>query len=197
MNFKRILLAALISSLSFGIAHADNNNRFSVGYANTNLKFADGESSDLKGFNIKYQHEIFTDVGLIASLVATRNEDTQKGFYRDAGVVNGKWAPNKLIHGITRKDTQKYYSLSVGPTWRFNDWVSAYAVAGVAKTEFRTSVHNLTEKYKTDERKTAATYGAGVQISLINNWLVDVSYDYMKTGDIKASTLVVGVGYQF
>lgn len=60
---------------------------------------------------------------------------------------------NKLIHGITRKDTQKYYSLSVGPTWRFNDWVSAYAVAGVAKNEFRTSVHNLTEKYKTDERK--------------------------------------------
>lgn len=75
--------------------------------------------------------------------------------------------------------------------------MSAYAVAGVAKTEFRTSVHNLTEKYKTDERKTAATYGAGVQISLINNWLMDVSYDYMKTGDIKASTWGVGVGYQF
>lgn len=154
MSFKRILLAALISSLSFGIAHADNNNRFSVGYANTNLKFADGGSSNLMGFNIKYQYEFFTDIGLIASLVATRNEDTQKGFYRDAGVVNGKWVPNKLIHGITRKDTQKYYSLSVGPTWRFNDWVSDYAVAGVAKTEFRTSVHNLTEKYKTDERKT-------------------------------------------
>ncbi|WP_340533132.1 Ail/Lom family outer membrane beta-barrel protein [Escherichia coli] len=197
MSFKKILLLSVLTSLSLSVAHADTNNRFSVGYASTNLKFTDGESSNLKGFNIKYQHEFFNDIGLIASLVATRNEDTQKGFYRDAGVVYGKWVPDKLIHGITRKDTQKYYSLSIGPTWRFNDWVSAYAVAGVAKTEFRTSVHNLTEKYKTDERKTAATYGAGVQISLINNWLMDVSYDYMKTGDIKASTWMVGVGYRF
>ncbi|HHL4339221.1 TPA: hypothetical protein ACP60M_003809 [Escherichia coli] len=85
MNFKRILLAALISSLSFGIAHADNNNRFSVGYANTNLKFADGESSNLKGFNIKYQYEFL----LILALSLLLSPPAMKIHRRDSIVMPG------------------------------------------------------------------------------------------------------------
>ncbi|MZT10803.1 Ail/Lom family outer membrane beta-barrel protein, partial [Citrobacter amalonaticus] len=38
---------------------------------------------------------------------------------------------------------------------------------------------------------------AGVQIDLINNWVVDVAYDYMKKGDVKTKTWIVGVGYRF
>ncbi|ENL8729002.1 Ail/Lom family outer membrane beta-barrel protein [Citrobacter amalonaticus] len=196
MKFKLCALLALSGALFINQAYADSSrNTFSVGYANTKITLTDGEKHDLHGTNFKYRHEFDSNFGLVRTFTIARNEDSQKGYYRGYGYdqTTGKWTFDKLMYGKIRTDKQKFYSFTVGPSYRFNDYISAYAVAGIARTESSIS----TRHYKTSDKHTAAAYGAGVQIDLINNWVVDVAYDYMKKGDVKANTWIVGVGYHF
>lgn len=193
---KLYTLLAVFSTLMFNAAHAKPaENMFTIGYVDTDLTLKDGQKNKLRGTNFKFRHELGSNIGLVGSLIVARNEDSQKGYYHGYGYdeTTGKWTFDKLMYGKIRTDVQKYYSLTVGPSYRFNDNISAYAVAGIARTELSIS----TREYKTVDKHTAATYGAGVQIDLINNWVVDVSYDYMNKGDVKASSWIVGVGYRF
>ncbi len=162
-------------ALSFNARATENT--ISFGYAQSNVKI-DGNNDKLddpKGFNLKYRYEIDSEWGVGGALV-----HTYKGysFYYDG---------NK---GTADLD---YYSLTVGPSYRFNEYVSAYGLIGVAQGKAKVSAPG----YSDSESKTSAAYGAGLQFNPIPNVAIDASYEYSKLNDIKIGTWMVGLGYRF
>ncbi|CDG21783.1 Attachment invasion locus protein [Xenorhabdus poinarii G6] len=164
-------------------ANASGEHTISVGFAQSDVKMEEGErllGKDPRGLNLKYRYEVNDHWGVIGSFTLTRVDET---------LYLGNIA--KLNQEIT------YRSWMAGPAYRFNEYVSTYALIGAAKmSDFRTgsgfgtySLHN--------EEKTAVAYGAGLQFNPISNVAVDVTYEYSGLDNAKVGTFVVGVGYRF
>lgn len=158
-------------------------------------------NTDAKGINLKYRYEITDDWGVIGSFTyASQNFnshysaiDPETKDY-DADKASGKY---------------KYYSFLVGPTHRFNDYVSEYVMVGAAFSRFKGS---YSEAYNTShsdgdvmgytsinasDKKTQFAYSAGIQINPIKNVAIDVAYEGSGSGDWRTSGFNVGVGYSF
>lgn len=173
---KKLTTAVFIASVlgSAGVANgADFKNTASIGYAQTQLSGA--YSGSMPGVNLKYHWE-----------------DRNSGF----GAI-GSFSYNKSSIGNIRDSKIKQISFLAGPSYRFNDYVSAYALLGVAR--MKADIPNLNNK-----GDTKFTYGAGIQINPMESWAIDASYQYARFDSgftdsprIKAGTWVVGVGYSF
>ncbi|MBS9438139.1 attachment protein [Photorhabdus noenieputensis] len=181
---KRTLVASVVAAgLSvFAFAANADEHTISGGYAQSHVKF-DGEKLDEnpKGFNLKYRYELDNNWGVIGSFTLTHQG---YDFYDDGAKV-----------GTGNLD---YYSLMAGPTYRFNDYVSAYGLIGAAhgkaKSESFVSGYELLDHKGS---KTSVAYGLGLQFNPMPNWTIDTSYEYSKLDDAKIGTWVVGVGYRF
>ncbi|ABX88011.1 Ail/Lom family outer membrane beta-barrel protein [Yersinia pestis] len=173
-------LAPLSLALSLGIsvanAASDASNTVSFGYAQSTLKI-DGEKigKDNKGFNLKYRHELDSVLGIVASFTHTKQN------YGMPGDSDGK-----------RK--VEYYSLMVGPSWRFNEFVSAYALIGATQGK---STHTKPRMVSNTVSKTSMGYGAGLQFNPVKHVAIDTAYEYAKIEDVKIGTWIVGGGYRF
>ncbi|WGL97231.1 Ail/Lom family outer membrane beta-barrel protein [Arsenophonus sp. aPb] len=176
---KILIVSSIVSAFTFSSfnANAIEENTLSVGYAQSSAK-VNGKKidDDAKGFNIKYRYEIDNDWGVIGSFAYTH---LGYNFYYG----NMKFADAKL----------DYYSLNVGPTYRFNEYISAYGLVGVAhgKVEARAM------GYSDDDSSTGFVYGVGLQFNPVKNIAIDASYEYTKLDDFKVGTWMVGVGYRF
>lgn len=176
---KKTILATLIMGalISSGANAAVLLNSLSLGYAQSHVK-ASGESLDdnPSGINIKYRFEVNDNWGVVSSFVYTgQNYD----FY---------YAGRKV--GDAELD---YYSLSAGPAYRINNYVSVYGLLGAANGRVESNLMG----HSASESKTSAVYGAGLQFNPAPNWVVDASYEYTKLGDVKVGTWMAGVGYRF
>ncbi|MDC9588871.1 Ail/Lom family outer membrane beta-barrel protein [Xenorhabdus sp. XENO-10] len=182
---KALLTSAIVAGLSIAsfTANASGKHTISVGYAQSDVKLKlEGDKLDKnpKGVNLKYRYEINDNWGVISSFTLTREEE--KMFLGNIG---------KLTREIT------YRSWMAGPTYRFNEYVSTYALIGAANIEDYKTGSGL-GVYMTDrENKTAVAYGAGLQFNPISNVAVDVTYEYSDLEKAKVGTFVVGVGYRF
>ncbi|MDB6371276.1 Ail/Lom family outer membrane beta-barrel protein [Photorhabdus bodei] len=180
---KRALVASVVAAgLSvFAFAANAGESTISGGYAQSHIKFKDDKIDDHpKGLNLKYRYELDNNWGVISSFTYT-----YLGYeFYDHGRKVGK------------ADID-YYSLMAGPTYRFNDYVSAYGLVGAAhrKVKSEASVRGYDLDYKNS--KTSVAYGLGLQFNPVPNWTIDTSYEYSKQNDIKVGTWVVGVGYRF
>lgn len=179
---KISMIAVLGGLLAFSAtANAAGESTFSVGYAQSHVK-VNGNKLDEnpKGFNLKYRYEIDGDWGVIGSFAYTHQG---YDFY---------YGSNKV--GNADLD---YYSLTVGPTYRFNEYISAYGLLGIAHGKEKSNAAVGYYSYDYNESKTALAYGVGLQVNPVQNIAIDASYEYSKLNDFKVGTWMIGVGYRF
>lgn len=177
---KKVLLSTLaivVFSAMTANVYATDESTVSVGYAQSHVK-VDGNKLDEKpkGFNLKYRYEIDDNWGVLASFAYTH-----QGY--------------DFYHGGSKVGTGDldYYSWTMGPAYRFNDYISAYGLIGGAKGRVKVSTSYGSEK----ESKTSLAYGAGLQFNPYPNIAIDASYEYSKLGDFKVGTWMIGAGYRF
>jgi len=103
----------------------------------------------------------------------------------------------------------KYYSLSVGPAWRFNQYISVYGLLGLNynKVDYRESGYNYEGHYvymgdsALSEKKTSLMYGAGVQINPMENLAIDVGYEGSRLDvadkEMSIDGFILNLGYTF
>lgn len=174
---KKILLAALLFSALPVVAQAAGESTISGGYAQSHAKQdTAGLDEKPKGFNLKYRYEMNDNIGVIGSFTYT-NQDYD--FYNgNSKVGSGKF---------------DYYSLAGGPSFRFNEYMSAYALIGASHGKAEVSATSQSES----ESKTTMMYGLGLQFNPFANVAIDASYEYSKLEKVKVDTFIIGVGYRF
>ncbi|OTA17323.1 virulence-related outer membrane protein [Xenorhabdus vietnamensis] len=186
---KKILSTTTIivglSILAFNAnANKSNKNTISLGYAQSNASLKNNIEiyhNDMKmdkkqyGLNLKYRYEFNEHIGVIGSLTYTQ------------------YVHEYDYLGSFSKFKWKNTSLMAGPTYRFNDYISAYGLIGATRSKvgFSDAKDN---NFKTETR---LSYGVGLQFNPTLNWAVDASYSYANLKDAKLGTWVLGVGYRF
>jgi outer membrane protein X len=139
---------------------------------------AQGQINKQDGFNLKYRYEFDNSQwGVIGSFTYVENE--QGSVYAD--YYKGQ-----------------YYSLTAGPSYRLNDWISAYGVIGLGYGKFR-NVEDYQSTARVDNSMSdyGFSYGAGLQVNPINNVAVDVSYEQSRIRSVDEGVWMVGLGYHF
>lgn len=159
-----------------GTARAtEHQNNVSLGYALTHMS-GSAVSGNAAGLNSRYLRSLSgTPWGIVASLAWTK-----AGFSNIGGNVS-------------------YTSLLAGPSYRFHEYVRAYALLGAAGGRVSLSDGS--------ECAWSPAYGVGVQFLPADNWSVDVSWEYSqfdvknqwagRTASLKSDTWILGVGYRF
>ena len=157
------------------VSAVGNQNTVSLGYAHSHYK---GDlSGNSPGFNIKYNWEKNdSNLGVIGSITRTSS--------------------NLSIPQSTANGRISHLSVLAGPSYRFNEYVNVYALAGVA--------HDKAKIADASGSINSFSYGAGVRVSPVKNWSVDTSYEQARNSDsdktsvpLKVGTWVLGVGYSF
>lgn len=174
--FSPWIMAALLFSPALAVAM--ENHTLSVGYAQTHLSaLKNSASKDLRGLALKYRYEFNSDWVVLTSLTATRHE-----------LQNYKWDAGKL-----HKDgdnTISYSSLMIGPTYRFNDYISLYGNVGMAEMKIKNR-----DNHSSSEN--AFAYGAGVIFNPLTNLSLGLSWETAKLLFVDTNTFGVSVGYRF
>lgn len=187
-KMKKISLAVFVAaSLASGAALADNQT-VSLGYAQSKVE----NFKNIRGVNAQYRYEWDSPLSVIGSFTYMSGDDDQK-YYVDSDSVK-----NHI--------DVKYYSLMVGPAYRINEYVSLYALGGVAHTKADVDTKwvnagdGYTQKDSLSEKSTSFAYGAGVQFNPTEELAVNVGYEGTNA-DIDGSHSIngwnVGVGYRF
>ncbi|MFX9841699.1 Ail/Lom family outer membrane beta-barrel protein [Acinetobacter baumannii] len=153
----------------------------SVGYAQTKAE----DFKDLKGVNAQYRFESESPVGVVVSTSYVSGDDkSNDGFGEEKAEV-------------------KSFSLLAGPAYRFNEYVSAYALAGFANVKGDYSEREFDGSYSYSESitKTSFAYGVGVAVNPVQNVSVHVGYEGTKVKfngeSAKLNGFNIGVGYRF
>lgn len=185
-----VLFPALLTSGAALAAH----HTFSLGYAQSDVKNA----KHIGGLHLRYRYEGDFPLSPIATF------SWQEGSSSSAG---GADKLNSLLGvNTTRSESDiKYYSLLAGPAWRINRWVSFYALAGIARTDFSGSTllafsGSRVERYRFSSQESAFAWGAGVDINPRDYLTFNLGYEAADAtaGDrLRISGVNLGVGYRF
>lgn len=164
----------------------------SVGYAHGKISGGD----KLNGVNVKYQVGLNDKWGIIGSATYMQGEDD----------ISYTLERDRFEGAID----SKYYSLAVGPSYKFHDKVRGYATLGLAYTKAKGHVDWLNYESGThvkrgstsgSESRTTVNYGVGVQIYPTEQFVIDVAYEGAQatTGFENKSMngVHIGVGYRF
>lgn len=152
---------------------------------------------DPRGINIKYRYEFDDNWGVIGSFTYAREKyDGHINLSEPSGDVSGSGK------GSIKGD---YFSLLAGPAYRVNDYVSGYAMIGLAKSKIKYSADyaynydgdSENGSYREDRSRTSFAYGVGLQFNPVKNIAIDVAYEGSGSGDWKTNGFNVGVGYTF
>ncbi|HAT6804011.1 TPA: Ail/Lom family outer membrane beta-barrel protein [Citrobacter freundii] len=187
---KRMYLAVILTTTMTGVsgmAFADNYT-VSAGYAQSKVQ----DFKDIRGVNLQYRYEFNNPLSVLASFTYMKGDDEQ----------------NYLLAGdsVNNHIDAKYYSLLAGPAYRINDYVSLYALGGVAhvKATGNTRWINVTDDYVNhegiSEKSTSFAYGFGVTFNPIDCLSVNVGYEGTRAnldGNRSVNGFNVGMGYRF
>lgn len=185
---KKISLGLLAAAcLMSGAALADSQT-VSVGYAQSKVE----DFKNIRGVNLQYRYEIDSPVSFMGSFTYMSGDEDQHYYVASDSVKNSV--------------DVKYYSLLVGPAWRINEYVSLYALGGVAhakadgETKWVNAGDNFTVRENISEKSTSFAWGAGVQFNPTENLALNIGYEGTNV-DIEGSRAIngfnVGVGYRF
>lgn len=148
----------------------------SLGYAQ--LKADDVK---LKGVNAQYRYEWDSPLSaLVSSSYLTGNDRSD---YRT---------------GYENVDA-KYFSLLAGPAYRINEYVSAYAIGGLAQTRTDYEEKSYNGSYYSSEKnnKTSFAYGVGAIFNATPNVSINIGYEGTKVSGNKVNGFNIGAGYRF
>ncbi|RLM25319.1 attachment protein [Brenneria alni] len=175
------IIACVFSGLAFSSSvFAAGESTLSIGYAQSDVKYeSESPKDDPSGFNLKYRYEINDNWGVIGSFTYTGSDSNYSS-------------------GDSRSSLDlKYYSLGVGPTYRFNDYISAYALLGIGYGKAEFEYEDSLIRAWAEEDKTYVTGGVGLQFNVTPNFAIDASYEYTELDNVEVGTWAVGVGYRF
>lgn len=180
-NVTYSLILACISGVSINAMAADHT--VSVGYAQIKAD----DFKNLKGVNLQYRYENQSPWGAtVSTTFASAKEDT---YYNSDEKEHAKVS---------------YYSLLAGPTYRLNEYVSFYALAGFANTKTSYDHNNYAYNYSehTSMKKTSFAYGAGAVVNPMENLSVYLGYEGTEfkgyeNQTAKLNGFNIGVGYKF
>lgn len=172
------------------------------GLASDDVKFsADaGKYKAPKGLNVKYRHEFDDRWGVIGSLTWARSASS--AYIKLSDPVSDNFANTSAsVKG-------HYFSVMAGPSYRVNDHISTYAMAGSAFARVKQNVsgaYNLSDYglgsgsalYSQSKSKRSFAYSAGIQLNPVKNIAIDLAYEGSGSGDWKTNGFIAGVGYKF
>ncbi|MGL9773817.1 MAG: Ail/Lom family outer membrane beta-barrel protein [Sodalis sp. (in: enterobacteria)] len=128
--------------------------------------------------------------------------------YMTANACSSWAAANKVQNDLRYRYSG--VSLTPGPVWRFNDYVSVYGVIGInyddysshfRQSPFKTGDATATNHSRSELKKTPPAYGAGAQINLVENMVIDLGYEASRFNHgeqtLTRNSLLFGVGYRF
>lgn len=170
-----VLLASFLGG-SPGIANAaDYKNTISVGYAYANL--SGWIPGNAHGGNIKYNWEnLDSGFGAVGSVTHVAADIYNYGI--NLGTANST-------------------SVLVGPSYRFNEYLSIYAMLGGAKGQVK-------ENSGYTSSRTSFVWGVGFQVNPIKHFAINAAYERasFSVEDIRSSkldvgTFIIGGGYSF
>lgn len=184
MKYGILSLAILASVGVSNVAKADSQT-ISLGYAQSKVQ----DFKNMRGVNAKYRYEWDSPISILGSFTYMSTSgnlfDEESNEYTD-------YDDNVKV---------KYYSLLVGPAYRLNEYVSFYALGGIAKdkVDLSQNYHHSDYTYteNSNDSKTAFAYGAGVQINPTQNIAIDLGYEGSKIKDAKINGFNIGIGYRF
>lgn len=187
-----LMTSALIVAPSLSsLAQADQHT-VSLGYAQSKVQ----DLTNINGVNLKYRYEWDSPISVIGSFTYMSGND------------NDSYLLTRDI--IDNNVDIKYYSLSVGPAYRFNQYVSIYGLLGLNynKVDYSSSWTNYESgsyRYMGSEtgniKKTSFMYGVGLQINPVENVVVDIGYEGSSLDGGNKSYSIngfnIGIGYRF
>ncbi|WP_339056872.1 Ail/Lom family outer membrane beta-barrel protein [Candidatus Regiella endosymbiont of Tuberolachnus salignus] len=201
---KKIIGLSVLAGLSANAFAEAGQSTLSVGYAHSDLKYSDSRKADdtntvnvearerhVSGFNVKYRYEFTDQWGAITSFTHAQTSGTP-GISLNGEAIKDASASYKL----------QYNSLMIGSTYRVNDWVSLYGMVGASNGR----VHLHADKNvpgvqdsarRHSENKYAVAWSAGLQVNPLEQLAVDLSFEQSNPGEMKANTVVLGLGYTF
>ncbi|WP_337261479.1 MULTISPECIES: Ail/Lom family outer membrane beta-barrel protein [unclassified Serratia (in: enterobacteria)] len=185
------MTSALVAALGLSTLAQADQHTVSVGYAQSKVQ----NLHNINGVNLKYRYEWDSPVSVIGSFTYMSGKDDYSYL---------------LARDIINNEAKiKYYSLSVGPAYRFNEFISAYGLLGFNrnKVDYSSQWYNYQGSYvlagsqSGNENKTSLMYGAGVQINPIENVAVDIGYEGSRLNIAGQSHDINGfniaIGYRF
>ncbi|KAA8995244.1 outer membrane beta-barrel protein [Affinibrenneria salicis] len=178
---KLSVIAIAVAGLAFGSsAVAAGESTISIGYAQSDVDF-DGFSpkDDPRGVNLKYRYEMDDNWGMIGSFTYTGSDSSYSAGNERASL------------DLT------YYSLTVGPVYRFNEYISAYALVGVAHGKAEVEYENSSVRAWGEEKRTDLAGGVGLQFNVTPDFAIDASYEYTALDSVDVGTWALGLGYRF
>lgn len=187
MKMKSIAMALCCSGLLVSAGALADKQTVSLGYAQAKVE----SFKNLRGVNAQYRYEWESPLSIIGSFSYMQGDDSYSERVEAFGDISGYDVKTKV----------KYYSLLVGPAYRINDYVSLYALAGMAHTKVKDSTDYLTGYSESDNAdKTSLAYGAGVTINPTDNLAVNIGYEGTRVkfnDNVTVNGFNVGVGYRF
>ena len=158
-----------------------DNHTYSIGYAQNKIE----DFKSLKGINVQHRYEWNEPLSLVSSIS-----------YLEGDAINYE-------NATTYYDTEvKYFSFLMGPAYRFNNYISAYALVGAAKIKVDDREYNgttLEDAYINTALEFA--YGAGLIVNPIQNLSINMGYEGTTLkgadGSSRFTGFNVGVGYRF
>ncbi|EAA7987834.1 outer membrane beta-barrel protein [Salmonella enterica subsp. enterica] len=159
--------------------------------------------NDMRGITLKYRYEMTDQWGVVAAFshvsqefkgTVNASKEVKKG---PTTTTTYAWSSSDAYGSV--KGTLN--SLLVGPSYRLNDYVSGYALAGVAKTkiEYRQaqSMGSSDSASSWEQNKTSVAYGLGLQINPVKNIAIDLAWEGSGTGEWQTRGFNIGLGYSF
>lgn len=183
MLVKNICLGLLLGVVASTSAVAANHT-VSLGYGQSKISDSDG-LKDLNGVNAQYRFENQTPWGGVVSASYLTGDKT---ISEEGGRV---------------KIDAKYFSLLAGPSYRFNEYVSAYALAGFSHVKGENDERDYDGSYHSIEKgsDTGFAYGVGVSVNPVQNIAINLGYEGTKIKDsgdsLKLNGFNISVGYRF
>ncbi|WP_346826246.1 Ail/Lom family outer membrane beta-barrel protein [Serratia inhibens] len=190
---KTLVIASMvISTLGLSAAAHAGQSTLTAGYAQSKVQ----DFKNINGVNLKYRYEWDSPISVISSFTYMSGDQSESySVYRDR---------------IDNHAEVKYYSLSVGPAYRINPYISVYGLLGLNynKVDYKSSWHNYaynTYEYMGEEsgnqKKTSLMYGVGFQVNPIENLAIDVGYEGSRLDvdgrNLSINGFNIGVGYRF
>lgn len=187
MKAKITTVALLCVGMFASTSTLADNHTVSVGYAQSKVE----GFKNIRGVNVQYRYEWDSPLSVIGSFSYMKGDDSYS--YR----IN---AFGETV-GYDTKTDLKYYSLLAGPAYRINDYVSLYALAGLAHTKVKDrTVYSVEYAEDFNDSKTSFAYGAGVIVNPTDNLSVSVGYEGTRVKyneNVAINGFNIGVGYRF
>jgi len=181
---RNVVIGCLLSSFLMISANVSaNNHTVSLGHAQSKVQ----DFKNIRGMNVQYRYEWDPPVSVVGSFTYMKG--------------NNNYSIRDSFSSYDEKVNIKYHSLLAGPEYRFNDYISLYALVGLAHTKLEGSEIELAQYSRQYQyHTTSIAYGAGIAINPIENISINIGYEgtHVKYNDnISINGLNMGIGYRF